>query len=325
MVSSRAAPAPTLDSGPDDGRGPAVVGIGASAGGLRALQQFFTSIPSDSGLSWVVILHLDPDYPSQMASLLQGHSAIPVAEATEMVKVEPDRAYIIPPAYDLEMVDGHIGLRERGERGRHAPIDLFFRTLAEAYGSASVGVVLSGTGADGTSGLLRIKEEGGIAIVQEPSDAEYDGMPTSAIATGRIDVVLPASAIPAEIERLRRNEPRLPASAARAQPAASGARPDADERGLRRVLDQLRDQTGHDFSGYKEATIARRLDTLGAKELVVEAEDVVSGGDVHAVAPCLDDAAGPAVDQIGDGAHHHQFATALKHVQHAARVERGFH
>ncbi|CAN5252327.1 hypothetical protein BH20GEM2_BH20GEM2_06540 [soil metagenome] len=255
-----AAPAPL---GPDSGEVSqtplTVVGLGASAGGLQALQQFFAAVPADSGMAYVVIVHLDPDRESQMAHLLQNRAAIPVAQVAETVRVEPGRAYIIPPGHYLEIADDHIRLSPRGgERGKHAPIDFFFCTLADAYGADSVGIVLSGTGSDGTSGLRRIKEAGGITIAQDPDDAEYDSMPRSAIATGQVDLVLPAAEIPAELLRVKRNAPRLPAAAAGEEQAPPAAGDDATP--LRQILVRLRGRTGHDFSGYKRSTVLRRLD-----------------------------------------------------------------
>ena len=232
-----------------------VVGIGASAGGLKALQSFFEAVPADSGMVYVVILHLDPVRESQMARLLQSRASIPVTQVTEPLRVEPGHAYIIPPGQDLSMVDGTIQLSPRGESGKHAPIDHFFRTLAQAYGPASVAIVLSGTGSDGTAGLRRVKEAGGITIAQEPGDAEYDSMPRSAISTGLVDMVLPAAGMPTQLLQIQRNEPGLDV------PEESGTSSSADQEALlHQVFGQLRARTGHDFSGYKRTTILRRLD-----------------------------------------------------------------
>jgi len=174
-----------------------VVGVGASAGGLQALQQFFSNMPPDSGMAFVVILHLSPTHESNAASLLQQVTVMPVIQVTEAVQVQPDHVYVIPPARDLSMLDGSIRLHERDEpRERHAPIDLFFRTLADTHGGFAAAVVLSGSGADGTSGLQRIKEHGGITLAQHPEEAEYGDMPRNAVATGMVDYVLPVADLP---------------------------------------------------------------------------------------------------------------------------------
>ncbi|HET7228779.1 MAG TPA: chemotaxis protein CheB [Longimicrobium sp.] len=240
-----------LDSGAGTpGRAPlAVVGIGASAGGLRALQLFFEAVPPGSGMAWVVIMHLDPDRESRIAALLQGRTSLPVTQVTAPAAVEAGHVYIISPGQDLVMEGQTIGVRERGA-GPHAPVDLFFGTLAAACGADAVGVVLSGTGADGTAGVRAIREGGGITLAQEPAEAEYDGMPASAIATGHVDLVLPAGHIPAEIVRLRQSTPALSAHA----PAAG------TEALLAQVFAVLRARTGHDFSQYKRSTVLRRLD-----------------------------------------------------------------
>jgi two-component system, chemotaxis family, CheB/CheR fusion protein len=230
---------------------PVVVGIGASAGGLKALQQFVEAVPAEGGMAYVVILHLDPARESRMGELLQDRSSIPVTQVRGRVSVEANRIYIIPPGHDLAMSGTTLGLRRRGRRSEHAPVDLFFRTLAEACGPESVGVVLSGTGSDGTAGIRYIREAGGITVAQSPDEAEYDGMPTSAIATGLVDLILPSSRIPGELLRLQRQPSRFPEE--------EGASVDL-EAGLSRVFATLRTRTGHDFSLYKRSTMLRRLD-----------------------------------------------------------------
>jgi two-component system, chemotaxis family, CheB/CheR fusion protein len=234
-----------------DAVAPAIVGIGASAGGLRALQQFVEAIAPDSGMAYVVILHLDPKRASRMGELLQDRTPLPVVQVDEVTTVQADRIYIIPPGQDLTMRGGRIELRARGARADHAPVDLFFRTLAEACGADAVGVILSGTGADGTAGIRYIREAGGITVAQSPDEAEYDGMPSSAIATGLIDLVLPSGQIPPELHRLRQRPPGL----AEASPDAP-----AVEAGLDGVFATLRSRTGHDFSLYKRSTVLRRLE-----------------------------------------------------------------
>lgn len=202
---------------------------------------------------YVVILHLDPDRESQMAHLLQNRASIPVKQVTKPVKVEPDHAYVIPPGQELSMVDGTIQLSDR-EPGQHAPIDLFFTTLGDAYGPASVAVVMSGTGSDGSVGLRRLKEAGGITIAQKPEEAEYDSMPRSAMATGQVDMVLAAGEMPGEIIRIQRSNTELPTGAEAESPPAT------DEAILRQIFGRLRGKTGHDFSDYKRSTVLRRID-----------------------------------------------------------------
>jgi two-component system CheB/CheR fusion protein len=241
-----------------------LVGIGASAGGLQALQQFFTHMPADSGMAFVVIMHLSPTYKSHAASLLQHTTEMAVVQVTEAVPVAPNHVYVIPPAQDLSMVDGAIHLQEREEsRARHAPIDLFFRTLAETHGRSAAAVVLSGSGADGTSGIKWIKEHGGVALAQEPEEAEYAGMPRSAIATGMVDYILPVTALPDALVTYWRNAAtvRLPDAGAvpsSAVPPSAALSTDAAE-ALRELFALLRARTNHDFSQYKRPTLLRRI------------------------------------------------------------------
>ncbi len=224
--------------------------IGASAGGLKALQDLVGAIPADSGRAYVVIMHLDPDRESRIAELLQDRASIPVSQVGKPTVVEADHIYVIPPDRDLEMGDGVIGVRERGERADRAPVDLFFRTLAEAYGPEAVGVVLSGTGSDGAAGVRSIREAGGITVAQSPGEADYEGMPASAIATGLVDLILPSSRIPTELHRLERRPPPV---------VSAGNGGDVEEE-LAPVFAALRGGTGHDFSMYKRSTLLRRLE-----------------------------------------------------------------
>jgi two-component system, chemotaxis family, CheB/CheR fusion protein len=232
-------------------RGPlTVVGIGASAGGLKALQLFFDSVTADSGMAYVVIMHLDPERESRIATLLQDRTPVEVTQVTGTTAVEANHIYIIPPGQDLTMQSTAIRLQERGVGPQHSPVDLFFRTLAEAFGPDAVGVVLSGTGSDGAAGIRYIKECGGITVAQSPEEAEYDGMPASAIATGQIDLVLPSAGIPSELLQLRRPPSPLPLDT----PAGD------TEAQLGQIFALLRAKTGHDFSLYKRSTVLRRLE-----------------------------------------------------------------
>jgi two-component system CheB/CheR fusion protein len=245
-----------------------VVGIGASAGGVKALEQFLTRMPDESGMAFVIILHLSPEYESNLAALLQRKTKMPVIQITETVKVEPNRVYVIPPAKHLIMVDGVIKLADADRRiGKRVPIDLFFRTLAEAYAHLSIGVVLSGTGSDGTLGLRRIKEQGGISIAQDLEEAEYDGMPQSAIEAGLVDFVLPIAEMPQKLIAIRETSERIQIPPEGDKPPR-GAEADA----LREVLALLRARTGHDFHNYKRSTILRRV----ARRLQVTNLDEIS-------------------------------------------------
>ena len=235
-----------------------VVGLGASAGGVKALQEFFAAMPPNSGMAFVAILHLSPEHESNLAQILQARTTMKVIQVTETVKVEPNNVYVIPPNRQLEMVDGVIrpaeAIRPAGER---IAIDVFFRTLAEAYEKNSVCVVMSGTGSDGTLGLKRVKESNGFAIVQDPEDAEYDAMPRSAINTQLADWVLPINRMPEKLIHFRESSERLHlTNGADAKRIAEEIH--ADE-SLREILTILRVRTGHDFSNYKTPTLIRRL------------------------------------------------------------------
>jgi two-component system, chemotaxis family, CheB/CheR fusion protein len=177
-----------------------VVGIGASAGGLQALQRLFTHMPADSGLAFVVILHLSPEHESYAASVIQQATVIPVTQVTETVSIVPNHIYVIPPNKYLSMVDDALHPSQLGEpHGRRALIDLFFRTLAETHGRNAAAIVLSGGGADGALGVQRIKEYGGVVLAQEPQEAEFDSMPRHTIATGLVDFILPVAEMPTSL------------------------------------------------------------------------------------------------------------------------------
>jgi two-component system, chemotaxis family, CheB/CheR fusion protein len=231
-----------------------IVGIGASAGGLKALQQFFQRMRNDSGLAFVIILHLSPEHESNLAGLIQYHTAMPVTQVTEPTRVEPNHIYVIPPSSHLALADGMLRLsKPQRLLGQHVTIDLFFRTLAETHGSNAAAVVLSGTGADGANGLKRVKELGGVTIVQDPQDAEYDSMPRNAIATGLVDYVLPVAAMPDQLLTYIGNSQQL------RLPATDRDPPSDQNEILREVFVLMRVRTGHDFSNYKRATMLRRI------------------------------------------------------------------
>jgi len=232
-----------------------VVGIGASAGGVGPLREFVSRIPQDSGLAYVVILHLSPQHESNLAELLQSKSSIPVTQVTESVDVMANHVYVIPPSKYLVMKDSSIRLAEvERSRGAHTSIDLFLRTLADAYGANAIGVLLSGTGADGTLGLGRVKEEGGIVIVQDPAEAEYPDMPRNAIDTGLVDLVLPVAEMPSRLLSLRDGARHIQISE-----GAEETQQALDQDALRELLMLLRLRTGNDFNNYKRPTLLRRI------------------------------------------------------------------
>ncbi|HEV2801432.1 MAG TPA: chemotaxis protein CheB, partial [Pyrinomonadaceae bacterium] len=240
-----------------------VVGLGASAGGIHALRDFFANVPATSGMAYVAILHLSPDHDSQLASVLQSTAQIPVTQVEDHVRVEPNHVYVVPPNKSLEIKDGHLEISQIvTSEVRRAPVDIFFRTLAQSHGTRAVSVVLSGTGANGSMGMKRVKEMGGICIVQDPEEAEYDDMPRHSLATGLVDYVLPVAEIPAQIIAYREQLKLLHNSVARRQ----ADEPDAAA--LRSIFTQLRKSTGHDFSNYKRATVLRRIARrMGVQEL----------------------------------------------------------
>ena len=251
-----------------------VVGIGASAGGLKVLLELFEHMPSDSGMAFVIILHLSPRHESSADHILQNVTRMPVLQVTQPVLIERNHLYVIPPAMDLSMKDGYLSLtKPTRKRGAQVAIDLFFRALADVHHTHAIGVVLSGSGADGSVGLSRIKEQGGITLAQLPEDAEYDSMPKSAIETGMVDIVLPVAEMPQKLVELGCNLERLHASIAtrgEAEPLPErqgddGSAPQppqskANEQALREILAVLRARTSHDFRHYKQATVLRRIE-----------------------------------------------------------------
>jgi two-component system CheB/CheR fusion protein len=234
-----------------------VVGLGASAGGVRALKDFFAAMPPNSGMAFVVILHLAPQYESNLDQVLQTQTTMPVIQVNASVEVEPNRVYVIPPNHNLEMFDGVIRCAPpEPTHGSRVVIDIFFRTLAAAYGRNAVCVVLSGTGSDGTLGLKRIKESNGFAVVQSPDDAEYDQMPRSAIATNLADWVLPVSQMSEKLITLKYSSERMHLTDGDDEKVEREIK---GEESLREILTLLRIRTGHDFSNYKRPTLIRRI------------------------------------------------------------------
>ena len=245
-----------------------VIGIGASAGGLPALQRLFENMPTAREMAFVVILHLSPRHPSSAAAILQRATRMPVVQVTSRVQIEPGHIYVIAPNVHLTMMDGLLIVEElQRPRGQHVAIDLFFRTLAQVHRERAIAIVLSGTGADGAVGLSRVKEQGGVTLVQSPDDAEHDGMPLAAIRTGAVDFVLPVVEMPQKLIDLWDNARRikLPPSGDGDTPLSQHpspeVEPDADsENALKDIIASLLHRTGHDFRHYKRATVLRRIE-----------------------------------------------------------------
>jgi two-component system, chemotaxis family, CheB/CheR fusion protein len=236
-----------------------IVGIGASAGGLAAFESFFSGLPAnaDPGIAFVLVQHLAPDHKSILTDLIRRYTKLQVNEVEDGMVVRPNCAYIIPPGRDMACLGGALSLLEpTAPRGQRLPIDFFFRSLAQDQGERAIGIVLSGTGSDGSLGVRAIKGEGGMVMAQTPDSTEYDGMPRSAIATGVVDYVLPPAEMAAQIIAYVARA----GGAAHPPGAAPATRPAKGENALKKIFILLRAQTGHDFSHYKSNTVNRRIE-----------------------------------------------------------------
>src|SRR5450631_4573988 len=230
-----------------------IVGIGASAGGLEALDQFLGRVPTGSGMAFVIVQHLDPTRKGLMPELLQRATSMKVIQVKDRTTVRPDCVYVIPPNKDLSILHGVLHLlAPAAPRGLRLPIDSFLRSLAADQGSQSVGVILSGMGSDGTLGLSAIKEKGGTVFVQTPASAKFDSMPRSAIDAGLADVVAPVEDLAGRITAYVAHAPHTTA------PELSLSA--KTESGIEKICLLLRSQTGHDFSQYKRSTVYRRIE-----------------------------------------------------------------
>ena len=229
-----------------------IVGIGASAGGLEALEQFFENMPKNNGMAFVVIQHLDPNHVGIMPELLQRITTMKVIQASDRLKVKPDCVYVIPPNKSMSLLQGALHLFDPVEtRGLRLPIDIFFRSLADDLQEKSIGIILSGMGSDGSLGLKAIKEKSGIVIVQDPESAKFDSMPRSAINAVIADIVAPAEELPAQLINFLKFAPTI--------------RADIDietknKSNLDKIIILLREHTGNDFSLYKKNTLFRRVE-----------------------------------------------------------------
>ena len=242
-----------------------VVGLGASAGGIKALQDFFTRVPADSGAAFVVVLHLSPEHESHLAEVLQSSSRIPVVRATETLKVEQNHVYVISPNTSLRMADGHLMVSESMRiRGLACACRYLLPDARRHAWTARRSIVLSGTGLDGSSGLKRVKEHGGIIMAQDPRESEYDDMPRNAIATGLVDHILPVAEMPNRLLAMARRFGPV-----RHEPAVPAVRSAVDA--LPEILTLIRLRTGHDFSHYKVATVLRRI---GRRQVLHDLPDI---------------------------------------------------
>ena len=243
-----------------------VVGIGASAGGLEALLRFFEQMPAANGMAFVIILHLSPEHQSNVAEILQRVTKMPVIQVDERTAIEPDHVYVISPTHDLAMNEGCLQVSEPVRvRGLHLAINLFFRTLAQSHRERAMAIVMSGTGMDGAAGLSRVKEEGGVTLAQTPEDAEYDGMPKAAIATGVVDFVLNAVDMPQRLIELWANGrlislPRDAEPLMKAMAFGSAQTDRLAEEAFQDIMALLRTYSKNDFRQYKRATVLRRIE-----------------------------------------------------------------
>lgn len=259
-----ASPSPEPDEGhfdeghfeesPMQGKSFYVVGIGSSAGGLDALEQFFTIMQPDCGMAFVVISHLSPDHVSVMPALIGRFTRMRTFQIESGMQVEPNCVYVTPSNKDVAIMNGFFQLMDAAEtRGLRQPIDYFFRSLAHDQREMAIAIVLSGSGSDGASGVREIKAELGLVMAQDPDSAKYNGMPISSISTGVVDYIMPADKMPEQLLRYKKHtlvsEPKRELF----------NQEEASLSSLRDILVFLRDQTGHDFSMYKKNTILRRI------------------------------------------------------------------
>ena len=241
-----------------------VVAIGASAGGLEAFRTLLAALPAESGMAFILVQHLDPSHASMMVELLSPCTTMPVLEAGEGTRLEPGHVYINPPGRYLAIRNGIVHLsRPPATKGVRMPIDFLLQSLAEEFGERVVCAILSGTGTDGSVGAKSIKETGGLVIAQDPDEAEYDGMPRSAIATGAVDLVLPLAEVPGTLARYGGHRYLKPGKSVRQLPLGDG---------MAKIIDLVRKKTAHDFTLYKEGTLGRRIERRMAMAGIEDSE-----------------------------------------------------
>lgn len=248
-----------------------VVAIGASAGGLEALEELFKNMPEDTGLAFVVVTHQHPGHTSMLPDLLGRYTRMEVMEAADGMRLEPNRVHVTPPGEQVGFMDGTLNVTGPPEHdGVPVLIDTCFRALAEAFGECMVCIILSGTGSDGTMGVKAVKAAGGLVLVQETGSARYSGMPASAIATELADVVLPPDEMPEQLIAFARNAMH------RAAPDAGQEQKEPElKRPMQEFFALLRSRTGHDFSSYKPSTMRRRIERRMAVHQLRDPADYV--------------------------------------------------
>ena len=247
-----------------------IVGIGTSAGGLEALAQFFGHMPSEAGMAFVIVPHLDPNHISLMPELLQKKTKMEVTQVEDGMEVETDRIYIIPPQKDMAIIHGSLQLLEPvSPRASRLPINYFFRSLAEDQGERAICIILSGMGTDGSMGLKAIKEHLGMVMIQDPDSSKYDGMPRSAFETGLADFILPPKEMPKQLIKYVEQ-------AGSRGGQLSRTREETVSDALKKIYGLLRSHTGHDFSSYKQNTIMRRIERRMNLQQIIDMSQYVS-------------------------------------------------
>ena len=247
-----------------------VVGIGASAGGVAAFEAFFSTMPStgEQNMAFVLVQHLSPNHKSLLVEVIQRYTSMPVYQVEDGMVVKPGCVYIIPPDRNMAFSNGRLQLQKLPTHGLRLPIDFFFRSLAQDQQERAIGIILSGTGSDGTLGMRAIKGQGGMLMAQSLASAEFDGMPHSAIVSGLVDYVLPPAEMPAQLVAYTSHavhKTLIPISAPLSNIEAI----------LPKIMALLRSQTGHDFSHYKKMTIVRRIERRMALHQITRIDEYI--------------------------------------------------
>jgi two-component system CheB/CheR fusion protein len=246
-----------------------IVGIGASAGGLETLEAFFSNMPPEANMAFVIIQHLSPNFKSIMASLLAKHTRMTVSEIEDDTTLAPNCVYLNPPNKNVAVFNRTLHLMEPVRSGTiNMPIDFFFRSLSEDQKEQAIGIIVSGTASDGTQGIKAIKGEGGMVMAQDPDTAKYDGMPRSAIGTGLVDFILPVEKMPKTLISYVKH-PFLES------PGKINVSETSIQHQLQKVFALIRSATGHDFSQYKQTTIRRRIERRMAVHQIDKLTDYI--------------------------------------------------